>query len=575
MVILGIYPSHDSGAAVVTQDGQLVSAMNEGRVIGEKLYWGFPEESISAVLEIANVDANAIDAVAVGGRNPAIGAREAFDRIPPKKRLMELLSFLPGTGTRAFSTLGRSIFSLLRDEDAIRSKLAEIGIDAPVIFYDHHESHAAAAYYTSPFDNDTLVITADAQGDFRSGCVYTVGNDGQLVRQAWTPFYHSLGKYWAYVTFNLGFTPMRHEGKIAGLAAQGNPEVCIDVFRKYIDVNTDRLQFRSRIGCWNNPAAEKLHETLQGYRRADIAAALQTRTEEVVTQLVDEAASRFDCSYLALAGGLFANVKLNQRLLQLDTINNVFIHPHMGDGGLGVGAAYLHLSRSPDGGGNLPQSLRTVFLGTSSTNTQMKTALDASEFEYERVTNPHKRVGELVASGYVVGRFHGRLEYGPRALGNRSILALPTDSTSMDWLNDRLDRTKFMPFSPSVLIDRAEEYFELEEGGKSAGKFMTMTFDVTDRAKHEIPGVVHIDDTARPQFVSQEECPTYYTVIETVSNRTGLPVVLNTSFNAHGKPIVNSPEQAIRALNDGLIDVLEIGQYIVKPDGVEPSIQPP
>jgi carbamoyltransferase len=575
MPILGIYPSHNSGAAIISDDGEILTAINEGRLIKEKLYWGFPRESINTVLELADLSPDEIDSIVFGGHNPAIGKREAFDEIPPKKRLMELVSYLPLTGTQAFSKAGRNLFTFFRDDKKFREQLNELGLTAPISYYDHHYCHAASAYYTSPFDENTLIITVDAQGDFKSTGVYTVNDQGLIQEESWTPFYHSLGKYWAYVTHNLGFTPMRHEGKVSGLAAQGDPTVCIDVFRRYIQVDTGSLQLKSKIGCWNNPAAGRLHKDLQGIRREDIAAALQQRTEEVMVELTASAAERFGCSNLALAGGVFANVGLNQRLLELDSIEDIFIHPNMGDGGLAVGAAYAHWAEQKSAVGDLPEPrfMQTVYYGTSSSDEEIRSALEARDVEYRTPAEPHVEAGKLVAEGYVVGRYNGRLEYGPRALGNRSILALPTDPTCQDWLNERLDRTEFMPFAPSVLAEHIEDYFVDTTAGVDAGRFMTITFDVTEHGQTVAPGAVHIDGTARPQIVFETDNPTYYRVLESCNDECGYPIVLNTSFNTHGEPIVNDPDTAIRAYENGIVDALAIGEYILCEESRSPSIE--
>lgn len=574
MSVLGIYPSHDSGAAIIDSDGQILAAINEGRLIGEKLYWGFPEQSIKKALEISECKPEDVERIAIAGRNPAIGKREAFDKVGGKKRLMEYLSYLPFTGSKRFSDVGREMFSYLRNDDKTRDRLEEIGLEAPVEFYDHHLCHAASAYYTSPFDEDSLVVTIDAQGDFRSAGVYVVNENGMLEQCSWTSFYHSLGKYWSYVTYNLGFTPMRHEGKISGLAAHGDPEVCIDTFRKFIQVDTDSLQLRSGASCWNNPAASRLHSKLQGVGREDIAAALQQRTEEVVTELVDAAMEKYNRSTLALAGGVFANVGLNQELLKLDSVDDIFIHPNMGDGGLGVGAAYLDWANRKNSRGENPKPtyIENVYLGTEKSNSEIESALEDAGLEYETPKDPAERIGNLIAEGYVVGRYEGRLEYGPRALGNRSILALPTDPTCQEWLNERLDRTEFMPFAPSILERAVDDYFEDPSSGLFAGRFMTITFDVTKKGQQIAPGVVHVDNTARPQIVNKENNPSYHSVIETVYEQTGIPLIINTSFNAHGQPIVNEPDQAIQAYKDGIIDVLSIGDFVVTKEK-EPPIK--
>lgn len=574
MTILGIYPSHDSGAALLNDEGEILAAINEGRLIGEKLFWGFPEKSIKTVFDIAGRSPTDVSQVAVGGQHIAIGKRKSFDEVPTKKRLMELLSFLPFTGGHLFSKIGRRLFTAAREDEVWESRLESVGVNAPVRFFDHHYSHAASTYYTSPFEEDTLILTLDAQGDFRSSTIYTVSDNHKLEIESWTPFYHSMGKYWSYVTFNLGFTPMRHEGKISGLAAQGDPSECIDVFRNYMNVDKDALEFRSRIGCWNNPAAKRLHRDLQGTNWADVAAALQLRTEEVVCELVDEAMKRFDCSTLALAGGVFANVKLNQELVKIDSVSDVYIHPHMGDGGLAVGGAYAHWAEQKLKSGETPepQFIDTVYHGTETTAAEIASALDEAGLEYEHRSDTEDRIGELLAKGYVVGRYNGALEYGPRALGNRSIIAAPTDPSCQDWLNERLDRTEFMPFAPSILESHIDDFYVDTSAGTHAGKFMTINFDATDHGKKSAPAVIHIDETSRPQIVVEADNPSYHSIIESFRKRTGLPILLNTSFNAHGKPIVNSPEEAIDAYEKGMIDALAIDDFVVLSTDQSPSI---
>lgn len=575
MTVLGIYPAHDSGAAIIDMDGSVLAAVNEGRLTGEKLQWGFPDESIEEVQKIADVSPREIEYVAIGGLFPGIGQWGDYENVPPKKRFMELLSYVPLTGSRGFSKLGRWMFSVLYGDQKFVEKVREHSIDAPISSYDHHFCHAASAYYTSPFDSDTVVVTADGQGDFRSGTVYSITEDDMLELEAWTPFFHSMGKYWSFVTFNLGFTPLRHEGKINGLAAFGDPDQTIDVFRRFMNLGENGCQFRSDIGCWNNPMGKRLHDALRGHRREDIAAGLQRRTEEVVTRLVKEAVYQLDVSNVALAGGLFANVKLNQEILKLDAVDDVYIHPNMGDGGLGMGAAYAKWAeiKSENDEACSPRFLQTVYHGPSYSHQSVRDALESSSLEYEERDDFIDRVGQYLADGYVVGRYSGALEYGPRALGNRSILVAPTDESMQDWLNQRLDRTEFMPFAPSILQDHIDDYFQDVSNGTYAGRFMTINFDASELAKESAPAVVHLDGTARPQIVRREDNPNYYDIIHSFYEKTGIPIVVNTSFNAHGKPIVNKPEDAIKELERGMVDVLSIENFVVRTE-MGPSVSP-
>lgn len=575
MVVLGVYPSHNGGAALIDNEGQIISAVNEGRLVREKVYWGFPTESISKVLEIANRTPDEVSHIAFAGLIPNLGGPKTFEETPAIKRMMEYLSHLPATGSRLFSSFGREIFRRLRD-DEFGARMQQLEVEAPTSFYDHHRCHAASAYYTSPFDTDTLIVTIDGQGDFRSATIYTVARDHTLRLQSWTPFYHSLGKLWQYVTYNVGFDPMEDEGKVAVLSAYGDGSECIDVFRRAFGLSEDGMTLQNRLGCWNTPAAKRLRESLRDTSREDIAAGLQQRTEEVVTRFVDAAMTRFDGTNLAVAGGVFANVGLNQKLLELESVEDIYVHPNMGDGGLAVGAGYLHWAEEQIAERRLPEPrfIETVYYGPNYGDDEIKRALKETGVEHREVNSPHERTGELLAEGYVVGRFNGRLEYGPRALGNRSILVAPTDPNCTDWLNDRLNRTEFMPFSPSILEEHADEYLEDVESGQHAGKFMTITFDVTERCRSVAPAVVHEDDTSRPQIVTERDNPTYYEVLQEYYDRTSIPLVLNTSFNKHGDSIVNTPREAIDAYRDGVVDLLVLGTYLVGNPTAGPSVEP-
>jgi carbamoyltransferase len=261
-----------------------------------------------------------------------------------------------------------------------------------------------------------------------------------------------------------------------------------------------------------------------------------------------------------MAGGTFANVVVNQRILHLPEVNRIFIHPAMTDQGISMGAGLAWLAEN-DMATNQP--LPSIFLGPGFTDDEAAAALDAAELAYERPENTAAHVAELLANGNVVARCAGRMEYGLRALGNRSILYKADDPSVNKWLNQRLNRTEFMPFAPVTLAEYADECFTGMAGGELAARYMTVTFGVSETLKKRSPGVVHLDDTARPQIIHQEENPDYHAILAHYRELTGSPTIINTSFNMHGEPIVCTPEDAVRAFLDGNLDVLALGPFIV------------
>jgi carbamoyltransferase len=271
-----------------------------------------------------------------------------------------------------------------------------------------------------------------------------------------------------------------------------------------------------------------------------------------------------------LAGGVFANVRINQELHKIEGVEEVFIHPGMSDEGLAVGAAmtvWAALAHEQGMTATPTTPLKDVYLGYEFSEREIEEALKKAGHSYQYHNNVEQEIAALLAAGHVVARFNGRLEYGPRALGNRSILYQPTDPTVNDWLNKDLVRTEFMPFAPSTMAEHAEQCFVDINGAKNAARFMTITFDCTDWMKKHCGGVVHKDGTARPQLVREEDNPSYYRILEGFYELTGLPSVINTSFNMHEEPIVCTPADAIRAFEQGHLDYLAMGNFLLKQPG--------
>ena len=568
MNVLGITDGITCGAAAV-QDGRLLCAINEERLVRKKMAHGFPSTSIGEVLRLAGWRHADVDRVAVATRNNYFsyeckawdGWFEAYADRSLRANIFTLASRLgrpagelPGVNA-LYYRLRAPIFASRRQR--IRTILREqFDIAAPVSFLDHHYAHAASAYYTSGFE-DALVVTLDGGGDGASSQVYEVAG-GKFRRLNEVSSYDSLGNYYAYVTAVCGFKAQKHEGKITGLAAYGLPKHldALDALISYREgqiLNTGKLVFGGALKGIK-------HRLPPDYRREDLAASIQVHSEQIVTSYIRYWLQRTRARDVALAGGVFANVRINQRVHEIPEIRRLFVHPAMDDSGLAVGTALLVChGDEPGAPGRLPH----VYLGPGYSDRHIEDALRTTELPVRWCPNIEAEAASLLAAGHVVARFNGRMEYGPRALGNRSILYTPTDPSVNDWLNRCLRRTEFMPFAPSTLVEHGAACYDGLDGATTPAEFMTITFQCTPWMRQTCPGVVHLDGTARPQLVSRETNPSYYTIIEEFRKRTGLPTIINTSFNIHEEPIVCSPEDAIRAFLVGHLDYLAIGNFLV------------
>lgn len=577
MRILGLHDGQTSGAALL-EDGRIVAAVNEERLVRIKQARGFPRASIAKVLELAGVTPEDVDAIAVSQLNMSFS-----DEVLPWKGWFQERGTADDLHSRFFRVAGR--FAPLADRIPVLKRLyyglraphyarrrrtirrilrEEFGLTSPVEFYHHHLTHAMAAYYASGF-GDALVVTMDGGGDSDSSHVYSV-RDGAWERLTNVDSYDSLGNYYAYVTALCGFKAKKHEGKITGLAAYGSP-IFRELFDRLIGFENGKTVNRGRVLF--EGALEKLRSELpEDWKKEDLASTVQTVAEELVSRHVAYWLERTGHENVALAGGVFANVRINQEVHRVPGVENVFVFPGMTDEGLSVGAAYTMIANQassatrpvPDRRGRLPD----VYLGPEFSEEQMESALREAGVEYGRPDSIADAVADRLASGAVVARFSGRMEFGPRALGNRSILYQPTDPTVQDWLNELLHRTEFMPFAPSVLLEETDRCFLDTAGALDTARFMTITFGCTDWMAENCRAAVHVDGTARPQLVDRDEAPSYWAVIDAYRKRTGLPVIINTSFNMHEEPIVCTPEDAVRAFEASQLDYLAIGPFLAK-----------
>jgi carbamoyltransferase len=576
--ILGISDGMTGGAALI-EDGVIRYAIHEERLVRAKMATGFPQHSINHVLAATGTQPEEINGIAIATLNE-VYREEAIayngwlmkEQAPLKEVLLGVSStinqrfgaspLLQESYYKLKGVIGRSRRSTL--EQRLRS---EWGFSCPIQFIEHHFAHACSAYYTSGL-REATVITMDGAGDNTSSRVYHV-KEGQFKVLGSVNSFNSLGNYYAYITHLCGFKAQRHEGKITGLAAYGEP-IYIDILKQFITHENGKLINQGNVFYW--AAVRALKAALpDSCSKEDLASSIQHLLEELGGAYIHYWVERSGCGDLALAGGVFANVKFNQTIYELDNVRSVFIHPGMGDEGLAVGAAYALAAQYAIKTGSplAAPKLSDVYFGSSYSDAEIERAIAQAGVPAERVPSLEQRVAALLAAGKVVARFDGRMEYGPRALGNRSILYPSTDPTVNDWLNKRLNRTEFMPFAPVTIAEYAEQCYENIGSARYPASFMTMTFNCTDWMKQHCPAVVHVDGTARPQLIVQEVNPSYYKIVDEYRKITGLPSIINTSFNMHEEPIVCTPEDAIRSFMTGNLDYLAIGPFLLE----HPSVQ--
>jgi carbamoyltransferase len=538
-----------------------------------KMASGMPRQAIRQVMLEAGITARDIDMVAVAQRVSVFEPEPIpwngwFDKNHAgKPRPFEKISgaLAPVAGYIPFAQKAhhqiKDIISRKRLAQIPKFLEKEYEIVAPVKYYDHHYCHATSAYYTSNYDK-ALVVTLDGGGDGLAGSVYQ-GENGMLTRLSAVDSFNSLGNFYSYITHISGFKAESHEGKITGLAALGKPTY-INILREFVQyVEPGQIQYT--VPMYHRSALRQIASRLpENFDKADLAASVQLLLEEIGIQFIQYWLKKTGIRSIAVAGGVFSNVKFNQRVHELDEVDNFFVHPAMDDSGLAVGGAFAGLAdESGMDPKSLCQRLDNVFFGTSYQDEEIRKSIEAYGFEATHESNITDIVARLLSEGRVVARFTGRMEYGPRALGHRSILYQTTDPSINEWLNAHLLRTEFVPFAPATLQEYADECYDGLDGARDSARYMTITFNCTEKMREQSPGVVHVDGTARPQILDSDTVPDFYKIARAYHKLTGIPSLINTSFNMHGEPIVCTPDDALRSFNEGKLDYLAIGNWLV------------
>lgn len=546
---------HDSSACIV-RDGEVLFAVAEERLSRVKHDSRFPTLSIRACLETTGIRADQLDFLCQGWSAPSVGF------------LHDLRSYATGrqrADSRALLNTTRHFVSMWHQrsgENAFRRLCGPV--KARFVHVDHHLAHAISAYAFSGFD-DAAVLVLDGRGAWEATSLWH-GRNGRM-EHVWTiPWPNSLGLFYAQFTQYLGFAPYSDEWKVMGLAPYGEAGINL---REFIipDDNPYRVAARRLIGKDSAPTAAievklgkgRAPESEISGQHKNLAFAVQESCEQAMLTLTRMAVEQTRCRNLCLAGGVALNSKGNGKILTSGCVDHLFVQPAAGDDGACLGAA---LAPYLDSGGKLPvRRMRHAYWGSSSDDSEIRKAVDTYKLAATRVENPAKTAAELLANGKIVGWFQGRMEFGPRALGNRSILADPRDPDMTAKVNNAVKfREWWRPFAPSMLAEAADEYLE----SATDSPFMILTAQVKAEKKSVIPAVTHVDGSARPQTVERDVNPLYWALIDEFGKRTGVPVVMNTSFNLRGEPIVGTPTDAIRTFFSSGMDALVLGSFLVE-----------
>lgn len=591
MNILGISAYYHDSAAALVRDGDIVAAAQEERFTRKKHDAGFPEHAIDYCLREAGIALADVDYV-------------AFYEKPMVKfeRLLETYMAYAPDGFRSFLT---SMPAWLKEKlylkSVLRKELGALGGGGkddlpPLLFTEHHQAHAASAYFPSPFDR-AAVLCLDGVGEWATSSVW-LGEGNVLIPQWEIDFPHSLGLLYSAFTYYTGFKVNSGEYKLMGLAPYGEPKYVDLILDKLMDLKEDGT-FRLDMSYFNyatgltmtndkfaelfdGPARESESEITQ--REMDIAASIQKVTEEVVLRLGRTVQKEFGVDYLCLAGGVALNCVANGRLVREGPFKDIWIQPAAGDAGGALGAAlsvwyeYLGNERQADPA----DSMKGAYLGCSYSDAEIEAALDAYGAAYEKLGDAElmPRLADILDAGNVVGWVQGRMEFGPRALGGRSIIGDPRNKKMQSVMNLKIKyRESFRPFAPIVLAERVGDYFV--HTGKSP--YMLVVAPVREELRlplskeqqalfgieklnvprSTLPAITHVDFSARLQTVHRETNPRLHRLLSTFEDKTGCGVLVNTSFNVRGEPIVNTPEDAYRCFMRTEMDYLVIENYLL------------
>ena len=584
MYILGISAYYHDSAACLIKDGDIIAAAQEERFTRKKHDSSFPIHAIKSCLNSADLTVNQLDHVAF------------YDK--PLVKFERILETYLSTAPRGFRSFIMAIPLWLQEKLFLRKIIQEeLQYDGKILFGDHHESHAASAFYPSPFD-EAAFLTIDGVGEW-STTTYGTGKGSELKVLAETKFPHSLGLLYSAFTYYTGFKVNSGEYKIMGLAPYGEPKYVQTILDELIDLKEDG-SFKMNMDYFNylsgltmtNQRFDKLFggpprkpESNLSQREMDLARSVQEVTEEAMLRIARHVHKTTGQKNLCLAGGVALNCVSNGRILREGPFDSLWIQPAAGDAGGALGVAlsvYHRYKEQPLAPKNGRDRMQAALLGPAYSDERIKQYLDKSNIPYTELDEaslaPH--VADILANDKVVGWFQGRMEFGPRALGSRSILGDARSKTMQTKMNLKIKyRESFRPFAPVVLREKVHDYFEMEVESPYmllvANVQKSRRIDMTDEQKNlfgidklniprsDIPAITHVDYSARVQTVTLEDNQRYYQVVKAFEDKTGCAVLVNTSFNVRGEPIVCTPEDAYRCFMRTDMDYLAMGRYLL------------
>lgn len=568
MKTIGIVDGHSASVALV-EDGELVFALQEERPTREKNRGGFPSNAFELLLRRSNLDVSQIDHIGFSTNyylNFGLPDREAILR-------MYRSAFVTTEEKQEWLSAKVPDQRKISSQQAVRvANVVELGYRAEDIsFVEHHLCHASMAYYSfGRFNEQVLVLTCDGQGDLSAGKIF-IGESGRLMQICDVGLEHSIAQVYSYITFLLGFVPLEHEYKLMGMApyaenSSGARQV-YEIFRAYYRFDNDDKLGWSRVGehAYGHRLAQILEDELRFRRFDEICAGLQIFIEEFVSEWVERVVANTGIKVVAVSGGLFMNVKLNKRLAELPQIQQLFVAPSCGDESNSIGAAFhLYNARAPKPN----KELRALYLGPEDSDDNLRRVISVlqadGDVELTRMGDCERDCAQLLANGEILARFSGRSEFGARALGNRSILARPDRWSLVAEINHAIKQRDFwMPFAPSILEEKADEILANYRGKFSP--YMMQAFDVNPKWQSRMAAALHpYDKTCRPQIVREEWNPSYHKLLVNFEQLTGIPGVLNTSFNLHGFPIVDTYDDAVAVFRQSGLKNLALGDWLVQ-----------
>ena len=566
VTILGFSEASSDSSACIIKDGIVVAAIDEERIRRRKHCGGFPELAIKEVIRIAKINPSDIERVAIGYKEillPLYIKQTTLNQrnitVNPIKSWKDRQGI--GLFEKYYAYSHKSKFlkwiNYSTTQSMIRSALSKLNINAPITRYDHHTCHAATAALTSGW-NKCLVITADGRGDGITSTV-SIFENNELKQLSHSTVESSLGNFFGAVTEAIGFKYGDGEGKTEALSAFGKETKAYNILKRYFHV--EELEIKGKLYPYYRNISLKFLDLLKDFKKEDIAYAAQRVLNETVTELVKNAIRITGINKVVFAGGIFYNVKTNQQIYHISELADMYVYPGSGDSGVSIGAGLLD-SHFHEGVKN--KRTEDVYYGSSYSNDYIKSVLDKTDLDYEYIEDIGSYVGsEIIPKNSMVGWFRGRMEFGPRALGARSVLISPKVlENKKKILSTIKKRPEFQPFCPSITHESMKNYVINNKNVEVP--FMILALTGTEKMVNESPATTFIDKSIRVQDVKKEINSEFHSVISNFGDVSGTPVLLNTSFNRSGQAIVHTPEQALYDLKFSGLDFLVLENYLVK-----------